>query len=386
MLQRVYEAVRDLDVTLVSGPLLSTQHGNDAANYLPKVYQAGKRLFGWGQPGVPVPFDGVGFHPYLVGDPAEPGKEIPVQYREYMEGVRRVITKEEGVLKPIYLSEIGWQNAEDRQVECMKVGVRCALDDPSVALCLWYGMQDDNAELYGLYRKEGLSPDHRKLVYEPFVALALENRRVPAASVRPAPAVAVNDAVFVAELDAVPDGTVLVPGSVFTKTWRLRNRGTTTWGAGYRLLRVSGQSLGAAASIAVPQCLPGQSVDLTVAFVAPSIPNAYKSIWQLVDPQGTPFGHQVWTKIQVQAVPIAPAVAAAVPLAPSMAALPVPAGLAPTQPPMAAALGIIYTTFWLRALAASSAPDPEQALRAAANAALAQIKDWLGQEEEGSGN
>jgi len=59
--------------------------------------------------------------------------------------------------------------------------------------------------------------------------------------------------------------------------------------------------------------------------------------------------------------------------------------LAPGQPATAAALGIIYTTYWLRALAASSAPDPEQALRAAANDALAQIKDWLGQEAVGSG-
>jgi hypothetical protein len=61
--------------------------------------------------------------------------------------------------------------------------------------------------------------------------------------------------------------------------------------------------------------------------------------------------------------------------------LPAPAELAPGQPGVAAALGIIYTTYWLRALAASSAPDPQQALQAAANDALAQIKEWLGQEE-----
>ncbi len=63
MLQRVFEQVRDLDVTLVSGPLLSTEDGNDAADYLPKVYRAGKKLFGRGQPGVPFPYDGVGYHP-----------------------------------------------------------------------------------------------------------------------------------------------------------------------------------------------------------------------------------------------------------------------------------------------------------------------------------
>jgi hypothetical protein len=36
-------------------------------------------------------------------------------------------------------------------------------------------------------------------------------------------------------------------------------------------------------------------------------------------------------------------------------------------------------------LAASSAPDPQQALVAAANDALSQIKEWLGQEEAGTG-
>jgi hypothetical protein len=65
--------------------------------------------------------------------------------------------------------------------------------------------------------------------------------------------------------------------------------------------------------------------------------------------------------------------------------LPAPAELAPKQPATAAALGIIYTTYWLRALAASSAPDPQQALLAAANDALAQIKEWMGQEEAGPG-
>ncbi len=296
-----------------------------------------------------------------------------MRYRQYMDAVRRAIIEAEGVLKPLYLSEIGWQNAEDRQVECMRVGVRCALDDPTVALCLWYGMQDDGAEVYGLYRKEGLATDHRKLVYEPFVALARENRLVPAAATQPAPLV--DHATFAGEFDAIPDGTVLPPGSAFTKTWRLLNKGTTTWSAGYRLLRVSGHSLGAPASIAVPQCPPGQAVDLTVAFVAPTAAEDYKSTWQLVDPQGRPFGQQVWTEIKVRVAPVTLAVGGV-----ALAELPLPAGPAAGQPAAAAALGIIYTTYWLRMLSASSAPDPQPAALAAANDALAQIREWLEQE------
>jgi hypothetical protein len=376
MLQRVYEAVRDLNVALVSGPLLSTEDGNDAARYLPEVYRAGKERFGWGRPGVPVPFDGVGFHPYVLRDPAKPKEEIPARYREYMEGLRQVIATEEGGLKPVYLSEIGFQNAGDRQAECMEVGIGCALDDPSVALCFWYGMQDDDRGLYGLYRREGLGADDRKPVYERFAALARDARTVPAAAIRPAPAV--SNARYAGEFDQVPDGTVLMPGRQFVKTWRFVNTGTTTWGDGYRFLRVGGQNLRAPASAEVPECPPGGSTDLTVGFVAPAGPGDYTSTWQLIDPAGTSFGPKVWAKIRVQAVPIAPPVPAGVSFAPALPELPAPTELAPEQPAAAAALGIIYTTYWLRALAASSAPDPQQALLAAANDALAQIKEWMG--------
>lgn len=379
MLQRVYEAVRDLNVTLVSGPLLSTEDGNDAANYLPDVYLAGKRRFRWGEAGVPVPFDGVGFHPYVLRDPAKPQESIPARYREYMQALKGVISAaEKGRLRPIYLSEIGWQNAEDRQAECMEAGLRCALDDPSVALCLWYGMQDDSAESYGLYRQDGLTPGHRKPVYEAFVDLARDSRRVPAATIRPAPAI--DNARYGGEFDAIPDGTVLAPGRAFTKIWRLVNTGTTTWGDGYRLLRVEGQSLGAPASVAVPQCPPGQSVDLRVEFLAPSEPARYTSTWQLIDRQGKPFGQKVWTKIRVEAVPVEPAALAGIAFAPAPSEMPAPAEMAPGQPAAVAALSIIYTTYWLRAQAAWSAPDPQQALLAAANDALGQIKEWLARE------
>lgn len=371
MLQQVYEAVRDLNVKLVSGPLLSTEDGNDAAAYLPKVYDAGKDRYHWGEAGAPFPFDGVGFHPYVLRDPPNPETTIPARYQEYMQPLRDLITRREGYQKPLYLSEIGWQNPEDRQVACMQAGIKCALADPTVALCFWYGMQDDHQEFYGLYRREGLSTDHRKPVYGHFADLVHENRLVPAAAIRPTPVI--NSARYDRELDAIPDGTLMAPGRAFTKIWRLVNTGTTTWGDGYRFLRVEGQGLGAPASIEAPHCPPGQAANLAVTFVAPSSPQDYTSAWRLVDPQGNPFGDKVWTRIRVQ-IPITPAEPRGLPFAP---ALPELAELAPEQPALAAALGIIYTTYWLRALAASSAADPQQALLAAANDALVQIKEYL---------
>ncbi|MBW7884067.1 MAG: peptidoglycan DD-metalloendopeptidase family protein [Caldilineaceae bacterium] len=372
MLQRVYDAVRDLNITLVSGPLLSTPDGNDAAVYLPKVYKAGQERFGWGQPGTPVPFDGVGFHPYVLGDASQPDEEIPPRYQEYMDGVRAVIRAAEGGDRPIYLSEIGWQNAEDRQPACMATGLRCALDDPSVALVFWYGMQDDAAERYGLYRMDGLTPGHRKPVYDRFVEVAREPRTVPVAVGRAR--LPVNDARFGGEFDTVPDGAVLGPGRAFTKVWRMVNTGATTWADGYRLAWVEGQSLGAPATVETPYCPPGESADITVNFVAPATQGEYWSYWRLVDPEGNPFGERVWTQIQVAAVPVgAPAVGAFPPMAP-LPAVPAPGQLAAAQLATAAALAIIYSTYWMRIATAASAPDPHQAMLAAANDALEQIK------------
>jgi hypothetical protein len=247
-------------------------------------------------------------------------------------------------------------------------------------------MQDDPGESYGLYRKEGLGSDQQKPVYRRFVELARENRQVPVATGRPAPVV--PNATFVAELDKIKDGTVMAPGNAFTKIWRIKNTGTAPWSDGYRLLRVEGDSLGAPASVNVPACAPGKTVDISVPFVASEEARNYTSVWQLLRPGGQRFGQKVWTKIKVQevafapaaaeALGLAPAEAMAVPLAPPAFGLAVPAAPASAQPAVGAALGIIYTTYWLRVQAAMSAADPQEALKAASNDALVQIKEWLG--------
>ena len=70
MLQRVYAAVRErppLDgIKVISGPLEGLEVSNNGAvAYLRETYRAGKRFYGWGQPGRPFPFDGVGYHLYV---------------------------------------------------------------------------------------------------------------------------------------------------------------------------------------------------------------------------------------------------------------------------------------------------------------------------------
>lgn len=116
-----------------------------------------------------------------------------------------------------------------------------------------------------------------------------------------------NRAQFIADL-SVPDGTSFAAGTIFTKSWRLKNIGTCTWTTGYGLSFASGEMFSAPAVLALPsQIAPGQTVDLSVNLTAPSAPGVYRGFWKLSDAAGTPFGigsnadGAFWVEINVQA-------------------------------------------------------------------------------------
>lgn len=113
------------------------------------------------------------------------------------------------------------------------------------------------------------------------------------------PEPAVDKAAYVPGFDAIPDGAQFQPGQAFTQSWRLRNTGTSTWAAGYQLRWVDDQPLGSPASVPTPLCPPGAEGTVSVPFVAPTTPGAYRSVWQLYNAQGQPFGDRIWTLIAV---------------------------------------------------------------------------------------
>ena len=95
---------------------------------------------------------------------------------------------------------------------------------------------------------------------------------------------------FVADV-TVPDGTNLRPGERFTKTWRVKNAGTSTWTSAYALVFASGALMGGPE--AVPLALnvpPGAIVDLSVDLVAPADPGSYTGNWLLRNAAGATFG------------------------------------------------------------------------------------------------
>lgn len=90
---------------------------------------------------------------------------------------------------------------------------------------------------------------------------------------------------------SIPDGSQLAAGEVFTKTWRLQNRGTCTWTPDYMLVYTSGDRMGSTTAVRLPGYVaPGQTVDVSVTLTAPDSAGNHISFWMLRNPSGALFG------------------------------------------------------------------------------------------------
>jgi hypothetical protein len=104
----------------------------------------------------------------------------------------------------------------------------------------------------------------------------------------------------------IPDDTVMQPGQSFTKTWRLVNNGTCKWTRLYAVVFFSGNPMGAQQTQYLnAEVLPGQSIDVSVEFIAPFESGTYQSNWMLQSQAGELFGlgpngdAPFWVRIQV---------------------------------------------------------------------------------------
>jgi hypothetical protein len=89
----------------------------------------------------------------------------------------------------------------------------------------------------------------------------------------------------------IPDGMIVSPGLVFTKTWRLSNNGSTTWSTAYSLVYNYGNFQGNVSSVSMPATVPpGGTVDISVPFTAPNAAGLYTSFWILKNDAGGFFG------------------------------------------------------------------------------------------------
>jgi hypothetical protein len=194
MLHAIYTAVKGdphiQQTKIISGPLQGLElNRNAAADYVRATYQEGIQRFGWGDR-APFPLDGVGYHVYIkeaLNDdwPAQE-RAVRQMYQDYVNGIRQVVREAEGRDRPLYISECGWfsnRGGEAFQADNMRLGLRLLADDPTVDLGIWFCTQDfggdaDN-KYYGLYRREGLGPAHRKPAYHVFRTLCESHVEAP---------------------------------------------------------------------------------------------------------------------------------------------------------------------------------------------------------------
>lgn len=100
----------------------------------------------------------------------------------------------------------------------------------------------------------------------------------------------VNRAEFVEDV-TYPDGTVIGPGEPFTKIWRLRNTGSCTWDAAYKVVSSGEFHMGGAQSAYIGKSVkPGETADIQMEMVAPVIYGSFLSRYLLEDEYGNRFG------------------------------------------------------------------------------------------------
>lgn len=89
--------------------------------------------------------------------------------------------------------------------------------------------------------------------------------------------------------DTIPHGTLMQPGQVFEKVWRVRNSGTVPW-QGRRLERqgpLSGPGLiSSARYVEVPDTEPGDVADITALLKAPTYDCSSIAYFKMVDAEG----------------------------------------------------------------------------------------------------
>ena len=99
---------------------------------------------------------------------------------------------------------------------------------------------------------------------------------------------------------SVPDGTNFSPGEAFTKVWRLRNGGSTTWTTDYALAFIGGAQMGGPNAVPLAtQVPPGETVDISVNLVAPETSGDYRGYWEMRNAAGELYATAVYVEINV---------------------------------------------------------------------------------------
>ena len=111
---------------------------------------------------------------------------------------------------------------------------------------------------------------------------------------------AIDELTFITDVTA-PDGAAIAAGRAFTKTWRVRNSGTSVW-AGFTLEHVADARLGGPASVPLPPLAPDETGEVSVPLIAPTEPGRHRSTWKARNARGRLFAFELYADILVTPV------------------------------------------------------------------------------------
>ena len=108
-------------------------------------------------------------------------------------------------------------------------------------------------------------------------------------------------ATFDADL-TIPDGVVMLPGTQFTKIWRIKNTGTCAWNDTYSVAFKEGNAMSGLPSFTLQdnQVAAGETTNISIDLVAPGAAGKHRGVWNLRNNKGETFG-KFWVEIIVRA-------------------------------------------------------------------------------------
>lgn len=92
-----------------------------------------------------------------------------------------------------------------------------------------------------------------------------------------------NHARFIEDV-SIPDGTLVIAGDTFTKTWRIQNIGSETWIPGYFFVFINGDRMEGQAITLTQETLPGGTIDISIPLEAPAEAGTYIGYWMFQAP------------------------------------------------------------------------------------------------------
>lgn len=113
------------------------------------------------------------------------------------------------------------------------------------------------------------------------------NTQVPSATI--AAEAADYEFTFIADV-SIPDGTIIVGGETFTKTWRIQNSGKEPWTTEFSFVFVNGDRMDGFPVELAEEILPGGSVDVSIVMIGPPEAGFYTGFWMMSTEEDVVFG------------------------------------------------------------------------------------------------